>query len=200
MSNEALSVGRTGSVELLPKCGFVCCVGGGQTGSGEKYVWGDVRGGGKPCSDGPHKNPEEEETEVGYSDATLGVVLAVRFDGSVALRFKRGFDTCSGGIHEGAGVVCVKDDVRDGPSLKTDVAAVDGRDEATLTMEDRLDATVEASDGYMIGDGAPGDEISTVATLGAFEGSDLRRLKSGFGTSSVSSRKKSSGRGGSGFS
>lgn len=51
-----------------------------------------------------------------------------------------------------------------------------------------------------MGDGAPSDGSSTVATLMAFEGSDLHRLNSGFGSNSVSSRKKSSGSGGSGFS
>jgi len=75
------------------------------------------------------------------------VAVEVRFDGSVALLFRRGFETCSGANHPGAGVLRVKDDVRDGPSLRTDVAAVEGLEEATLTNDDRLDATVEASDG-----------------------------------------------------
>jgi len=127
-------------------------------------------------------------------------VLEVRLVGSVALLPRSGFETCSGGTHNGAGVVCVKDDVRDGASLGTDVAAVEGRDEATLTIDDRFEATVDTSDGYMMGDGAPGDGISTVAMCMAFDGSVLIRLNSGFGTNSVSNWKKSSGNGGSGFS
>jgi hypothetical protein len=51
-----------------------------------------------------------------------------------------------------------------------------------------------------MGDGAPGGGSSIVATWMALDGSVLARLKSGFGTSSVSSWKKSSGSGGSGFS
>lgn len=146
-SNELLSGVRSGSVALLPKWGFVCSIGDGHTGAGEKHVCGDERVGGKLDSSGPKEYPGEQGADVGFSDANRDVVLETRFEGRVELRFRRGFDTCSGGIHEGAGVLCVKDDVRDGASLGTDVAAVDGRDEATLTNDDRFDATVEASDG-----------------------------------------------------
>jgi hypothetical protein len=82
-----------------------------------------------------------------FGDSNLAEVPEVRLVGAVALLLRNGFETCSGAIHEGVGVVRVKDDVRDGASLKIDVAAVEGRDEATLTIDERLEATVDTSDG-----------------------------------------------------
>lgn len=115
-------------------------------GSGEKHVSGDDLGGGNSGSRLLNKDAGELGTDVGFSDANLEA-LEVCFDGSVALLLRTGFDTCSGGNHPGAGVLRVKDDVRDGASPAADVAAVEGRDDATLTNDDRLDATVDASDG-----------------------------------------------------
>lgn len=197
---DALSIGLGGSVVLLTKFGFILCMAGGHTDVGEKHVSRDVRSGGKLGSDGPAEDPEERWTEVGLCDANRDVVLEVRFVGSVALLPSSGLDTDNRGTHEGAGELRVKDEVRDAASLGTEVAAVEGRDEATLTIDDRLDAAVEMSDGQMIGDGAPSDRSSTVAMLVAFDGNVLNRLKSGFGINSVSSWKKSSGKGGRGLS
>lgn len=136
-----------GRVAVLLKCGFELCVGGGHTGSGEKHVDGESRGGGMLGVGGPVKDFDERSPDDGNSDANLALVPPVRLLGSVALLPSIGFETCNGGTHSGICVLCVNDDVRDGPSLGTDVAAVDGRDEATLTIDDRLDATVEMSDG-----------------------------------------------------
>jgi hypothetical protein len=96
-----------------------------------------------------------------------------------------GFTRCGGGIQPRADEADVKDPVRDGGSLGTDVAAVEGRDELTLTIDDRFDERNDVSDGKMIGDN-PGDGSSTVTTLTVFGGRVVLLLNSGFGINSVS--------------
>jgi hypothetical protein len=79
----------------------------------------------------------------------------------------------------------VKEPVREHDSLCANVDAVEGRDELTLTIEERFDDMIDVSDGKMIGDN-PGDGSSTVATWMFFDARDVRRLNKGFGINSVS--------------
>jgi hypothetical protein len=102
----------------------------------------------------------------------------------VLLLPKDGFAICEG-THIGAEEAEVNEAVREGGSLGPNVVAVEGRDEMTLTMDDRLDEMVDASDGKMMGD-SPGDGSSTVTTCTALGGRVVLLLNSGFGTNSVS--------------
>ena len=72
------------------------------------------------------------------------------------LLLKCGFEAWEG-VHIGGGEKHVSDDVREGGSLYADVAVVEGRDDASLTMDDRFDAIVDTSEGKRMGDNEPGD-------------------------------------------
>jgi hypothetical protein len=119
-------------------------------------------------------------------------MICVARVGSVLLLPKDGFAICEG-IHKGAVEVDVNDPVREGGSLGPNVVAVEGRDEVTLTMDDRLDEIVDASDGRIIGD-SPGDGSSTVTTCTVLDGRVVLLLNSGFGINSVSMWKVWSGK------
>jgi hypothetical protein len=113
-------------------------------------------------------------------------MICVARVGSVLLLPKDGFAICEG-IHKGAVEVDVNEPVREGGSLGPNVVAVEGRDEVTLTMDDRLDEIVDASDG-------PGDGSSTVTTCTVLDGRVVLLLNSGFGINSVSMWKVWSGK------
>jgi hypothetical protein len=86
--------------------------------------------------------------------------------------------------------------VREGGSLGASVVAVEGRDELTLTIDERLDDIVDVSDARMMGD-SPGEGRSTVATWTLFAGRVVLRLNRGFGINSVSMWKGCAGSAGS---
>lgn len=144
---------------LLGK-GFGARFGGVQTGSGEKQL---VRAGGNFSAgtliDGSNGNVLDK----GRCNRISSLAMGVARDGRVLLLPKSGFARCGGGSQPRADEAEVKDPVRDGGSLGTDVAAVEGRDELTLTIDDRFDEMKDESDGKMMGDN-PGAGSSTVTT------------------------------------
>jgi hypothetical protein len=167
----------------LPTCG------------GEKHDRGEVFRGGEFGAKDLLREFGERTMGDGHWKVNSAVVDGFGLTGSEALLAKSGFGTSKGRFQVGAGAVDLNDDVREGGSLGTNVAGVPGR-EASLTIEDRFDETVDASDGQMIGEGASSEGSSMVAMCMALGGSVVLLLKSGFGINSVSSWNMSFGNGG----
>jgi hypothetical protein len=105
----------------------------------------------------------EKTLEIGRCDGISSLAICFTREGRVLLLPNSGFATCAGGAHTGADEAEVNEPVREGGSLGPKVVAVDGRDELTLTIDDRFDEMVDVSEGKMIGD-KPGDGSSTVTT------------------------------------
>jgi hypothetical protein len=135
-------------------------LGGVQTGSGEKQL---VRAGGNFSAGTLIDGSKGNVFDKGRCDKISSLAMGVALDGSVLLLPKSGFATCGGGTHPSTEEAEVREPVREGGSLGPEVAAVLGRDEFTLMIDDRFDEMVEVSDGKMIGDN-PGDGSSTVIT------------------------------------
>lgn len=140
--------------------GFGARLGGVQTGSGEKQL---VRAGGNFSPGTLIEGSNGNVFDRGRCDKTSSLAMGAALDGRVLLLPKSGFATCNGGTQPSAGEAEVSEPAREDDSLGPDVAAVEGRDEFTLTNDDRFDEMVEVSDGKMIGDN-PGDGSSTVTT------------------------------------
>jgi hypothetical protein len=124
--------------------GFGARFGGVHTGAGEKHV---VRAGGNLSAGTFNAGSKEQKPDNGRCDEGCSLAGYVALVGSVLLLPNKGFDTCGGGTHTGADENEVKDPVRDGGSLGTEVADVEGRDEETLTIDDRLDDMIDVSEG-----------------------------------------------------
>jgi hypothetical protein len=156
-------------------------LGGVQTGDGEKQL---VRAGGNFNAGTLTEGSKEKTLEIGRCDGISSLAICFTREGRVLLLPNNGFATC-GGAHTGADEAEVNEPVREGGSLGPKVVAVDGRDELTLTIDDRFDEMVDVSDGKIMGD-KPGEGNSTVTTWTAFGRREVLLLKRGFGMSSVS--------------
>jgi hypothetical protein len=132
---------------LLNGClgvGFGARLGGVHTGAGEKQV---VRAGANFNAGTFNEDPGGQKLDAGRDSEGRSVAGYVALVGSVLLLPKRGFSTCGGGTHAGADENEVNDPVREDDSLGADVADVEGRDELTLTIDDRFDDMIDASEG-----------------------------------------------------
>jgi hypothetical protein len=195
LARRLLRVSFRGVPFLLRDClgiGSGARFGGVHTGDGEKQL---VRVGGSLRAGTLIEGSKAKTLDIGR--CCTGSCLAMGFDlaGSVLLRPKVGFVRCGGGTHAGACDADVNEPVREGGSLGASVVAVEGRDEATLTIDERFDDMVDVSDARIMGD-SPGDGSSTVATWTAFAGRVVLRLNKGFGINSVSMWKGCVGRAG----
>jgi hypothetical protein len=170
-------------------------LGGVHIGAGEKQL---VRVGGNLSAGTLIEGSKGKTPDLGRCEASF-LALEVARAGRVLLRPKSGLTRCGGGTQAEADDADVNEPVREQDSLCAKVDAVEGRDELTLTIDERFDDMIDVSDGKMMGD-SPGDGSSTVATWTFFDARDVRLLNNGLGINSVSMWKGCDGSAGSALS